>query len=149
MARERWLVVGTDFSEGARDALAHALRMAEDLGARVALVHAYEEAPGARATEDATPRLLAQVAQEVVASSATRRGIHVAPCVRRGAPWEKILNVATEYGAEMVIIGCSGQRGATREFPLGRVASRVLALSTRCVFVARPCGTSPQEGSAQ
>jgi nucleotide-binding universal stress UspA family protein len=148
MDRQRWLVVGTDFSEGSQDALARALRMAEDAGAHVALVHAYEEAPGANATEDATPGLLAQLAQEIAASSAARRGVHVEPCVRRGAPWEKILNVATEYGAEVVIIGGSGQRGAPRGFPLGSVASRVLGLSTRCVLVARPCVTSQQDSGA-
>jgi len=134
---ERWLVVGTDFSEGSRDALARALRMAEDSGARVALVHAYEEAPETNATQDAGPRLLAQLVDEIAASGALRRGIHVEPCVRRGAPWEKILNVATDFGAELVIIGCSGRRGATRGFRLGSVASHVLALSTRCVLVAR------------
>ena len=137
MAGERWLVVGFDFSEGAHDALARALRMAEDSGARVALVHAYEEAPGANAAEDAAPRLLAQLAQEIAASGAAQRGVHVEPCVRRGAPWDKILNVATEYGAEVVIIGSSGQLGAIPGFPLGSVASRVLALSSRCVLVAR------------
>jgi nucleotide-binding universal stress UspA family protein len=145
MARKRWLVVGTDFSEGSRGALARALRIAEDSGAGVALVHAYEEAPGANATEDATPRLLAQLVQELAASGATGRGIHVEPCVRRGSPWEKILNVATEYGAEIVVIGCSGQRGATSGFPLGSVAGRVLALSTRCVLIARSCVASPQD----
>jgi nucleotide-binding universal stress UspA family protein len=137
MLTERWLVVGTDFSQESRVALARALRMAEDSGARVVFVHAYEEAPGANAAEDAAPRLLAQLVQEIEASDATRRGVHVEPCVRRGAPWDKILNVATEYGAELVIIGSSGQHGATRGFPLGSVASRVLALSTRCVLVAR------------
>jgi nucleotide-binding universal stress UspA family protein len=149
MVRERWLVVGTDFSEGSQDALARALHIAEDSGAGVALVHAYEEAPGASAIEDPTPRLLARLVQEIAASSAARRGIHVEPCVRRGAPWEKILNVATEYGAEMIIIGCSRQRGATRGFPLGSVASRVLVLSTRCVLVARSCGTLQQDGAAR
>jgi nucleotide-binding universal stress UspA family protein len=144
MAGERWLVVGFDFSEGAQDALARALRMAEDSGARVALVHAYEEAPGASAAEDAAPRLLAQLGQEIAASGAAQRGVHVEPCVRRGAPWDKILNVATEYGAEVVIIGSSGQRGAIPGFPLGSVASRVLALSRRCVLVARS-----QDGGAQ
>jgi nucleotide-binding universal stress UspA family protein len=141
--------VGIDFSEGSQDALARALRMAEDSGAHVALVHAYEEAAGANATEDATPRLLERLVQEIAASGATRRGIHVEPCVRRGPPWDKILNVATEYGAEMVIVGRSGQRGATLGFPLGSVASRVLALSTRCVLVARSRVTSQQDRGAQ
>jgi nucleotide-binding universal stress UspA family protein len=145
MACERWIVVGTDFSDGAKDALERALRVAEDSGAHVALVHAYEDEPGANVANDPTSMLLEQLAQEIAASGATRRGIRVEPLVRRGPPWGKILNVATEYGAEMIIVGCTGQRGATRGVPLGSVASRVLALSTRCVLVARSRAASQQE----
>jgi len=137
MGSERWIVVGTDFSEGAQDALERALGLAQDSHANVALVHAYEDDPGANAQADPTSRLLGQLTQEIAASGATRRGIHVEPLVRRGPPWEKILNVATEYGAEMVVVGRCGQRGAIRGVPLGSVASRVLATSTRCVLVAR------------
>jgi nucleotide-binding universal stress UspA family protein len=134
---ERWIVVGTDFSDGAQDALERALRVAEDSGAHVALVHVYEDGPSANVANDPTSRLQGQLAQEIAASGAARRGIRVEPLVRRGPPWEKILNVATEYGAEMIVVGCSGQRGATRGVPLGSVASRVLALATRSVLVAR------------
>ena len=137
MGCERWIVVGTDFSDGAQDALERALRVAQDSGAKVALVHAYEDGPGANVADDPTARLQGQLAQEIATSGAERRGIHVEPLVRRGRPWEKILNVATEYGAEMIIVGCSGQRGETRGVTLGSVASRVVALSTRCVLVAR------------
>src|SRR5450432_4724433 len=136
MASERWIVVGTDFSDGAREALERALGVARDSRANVALVHVYEDEPGANARADPTSTLLGQLAQEIGASGATRRGIHVEPVVRRGPPWEKILNVATEYGAEMIVVGRSGQRGATRGALLGGVVSRVLALSTRCVLVA-------------
>src|SRR5882724_1840232 len=138
MTNERWIVVGTDFSDGAQNALECALRMAENSAAHVALVHAYEEEPGANAPDDPTPGLLAKLAQEIHASGATRRGVHIEPLVRRGPPWDKILNVATDYGAELVVIGSSGQRGSACGFPLGSVASRVLALSTRSVLVARP-----------
>jgi nucleotide-binding universal stress UspA family protein len=137
MASERWIVVGTDFSDGAHGALERALQMAEDSGARVALVHAYEEAPGANLTEDLATPLLRCLADEVAASGALARGVHVEPLVRRGPPWDKILNVATEYGAEVVVIGSSGQRGPMRGLPLGSVASRVLAFCTRSVLVAR------------
>jgi nucleotide-binding universal stress UspA family protein len=131
---ERWIVVGTDFSDGARCALLRALTVAQDSGAGVALVHAYEEQAGVKEIEDPTPRLLGQLAEEIAASGAARRGIRVEPVVRRGAPWDKILNVATEYGAEFVAVGATGQRGGG--FPLGSVASRVLALSARPVIVA-------------
>ena len=134
MTSERWIVVGTDFSDCARCALLRALSVAEDSGAGVALVHAYEEQTEIRDVEDPTPKLLAQLAEEIVASGAARRGIRVEPVVRRGAPWDKILNVATEYGAEFVAVGATGQRGVG--FPLGCVASRVLALSARPVIVA-------------
>jgi nucleotide-binding universal stress UspA family protein len=137
MASERWIVVGTDFSDGSHGALERALQMAEDSGAHVALVHAYEEAPGANMADDPARPLLTCLADEVASSGALTRGIHVEPLVRRGPPWDKILNVATEYGAEVVVIGSSGQRGPTRGLPLGSVASRVLALSTRSVLVAR------------
>jgi nucleotide-binding universal stress UspA family protein len=129
--------VGTDFSDGAQDALARALRFAKDSRASVALVHAYEDDPGGNAPADPTPSLLGQLAEEIAASGAARSGIHVEPLVRRGPPWEKILNVATEYGADMIVVGRTGQRGATRGVPLGSVTTRVLALSTRCVLVAR------------
>jgi nucleotide-binding universal stress UspA family protein len=111
--------------------------MAEDSGARVALVHAYEEAPDANPTEDPATPLLRCLADQVTASGALTRGIHVETLVRRGAPWDKILNVATEYGAEVVVVGSSGQRGPVRGVPVGSVASRVLALCTRSVLVAR------------
>src|SRR5450432_3485581 len=146
MTCERWIVVGTDFSDGAQDALDRALRLAQDSLASVVLVHAYEDEPGGHSAADPTSRLLEQLAHEVGASSAARRGIRVEPLVRRGPPWEKILNVATEYGAEMIIIGSSRQIGTTREFPLGSVTTRVLALSTRCVLVARSCVTSQRDG---
>jgi nucleotide-binding universal stress UspA family protein len=144
MRRERWIVVGTDFSDGAHDALERAVRMAEDSGARVALVHAYEESPGSELGDDPTPRLMGSLAEEIAASGATRHGVHVEPLVRRGPPWDKILNVATEYGAEMVVVGGSGQRGEIHGLPLGSVAARVLALSSRCVLVARSQGPSKQ-----
>jgi nucleotide-binding universal stress UspA family protein len=137
MASERWIVVGTDFSDGAHGALERALQMAEDAGAHVALVHAYEEPPDANATEDPASSLLRCLTDEVAASGAPTRGIHIEPLVRRGPPWDKILNVATEYGAELVVVGASGQRGPTRGLAFGSVASRVLALSTRSVLVAR------------
>jgi nucleotide-binding universal stress UspA family protein len=149
MVCERWIVAGTDFSDGAQDALERALGVARDSRANVVLVHAYEDEPGANTTADPTSRLLGRLDQEIAGSGANRLGIYVEPVVRRGPPWDKILNVATEYGAEMVVIGCSGQRGATPGFPFGSVASRVLALSTRCVLVARSCVTSQQDRDTQ
>ncbi len=145
MTCERWVVVGTDFSDGAQEALELAIRLAEDSGARVALVHAYEDAPEASIQDDPVPKLRVRLDQEVAFSRAARRGVHVEPLVRRGLPWEKLLNVATEYGAELIVVGCSGQRGESRGLPLGSVVSRVLALSSRSVVVARARLAAPYD----
>jgi len=138
MTGKHWIVVGTDFSDGARCALLLALSWAENSGAGVVLVHAYEDQTFAMERDDPTLKILGQLADEIAASGATRRGIRVEPLVRRGAPWVKILNVATEYGADFVAVGATGQRGVEAGFPLGGVTSRVLALSARSVMVARP-----------
>ncbi len=138
MIDKYWIVVGTDFSDGARCALMRALSLAERSGTNVVLVHAYEELVGGKEQADPTPALLTLLTEEIAASGAAKRGIHVEPLVRRGAPWDKILNVATEYGAEFVAVGATGQRGIEAGFPLGGVTSRVLARSSRSVLVARP-----------
>jgi nucleotide-binding universal stress UspA family protein len=137
MSLERWIVVGTDFSDGARDALECAMRLADALKARVALVHAYEETPCAHTEEDPTPKLQVQLAQEILLSRASGPRVDVEPLVRRGRPWEKILNVATEYGAELTVVGSKGQSAETPGLVLGSVVSRVLAQSTRNVVVVR------------
>lgn len=134
MQDTRWIVVGTDFSEDARSAFERALRLAEDSGARVALVHAYEEAPGGEMEGDPAPDLMDRLGEAIAASSAGKRGIQVEPCIRRGAPWDKLLNVATEYGAELIVVGKSGERG----YPLGSVTTRIVALSKRSVLVVPP-----------
>ncbi len=138
MMGKHWIVVGTDFSDGARCALMRALSLAESSGANVVLVHAYEELVGGNGPPDPTPGLLGKLAEEIAASGAAKRGIHVEPLVRRGAPWDKILNVATEYGAEVVAVGATGQRGVEAGFPLGGVTTRILVRSARSVLVARP-----------
>ena len=135
MAHQHWIVVGTDFSECAQEGLGCALRLAEATRASVVLVTAYEDDG---MPDDVDSRLMKQLEQAIAASEATHRGVQVEPLVRRGPPWEKILNVATEYGAEIVVVGRYGQRGTLRGALLGTVVTRVVALSSRSVLVVRP-----------
>jgi len=121
------------------------MRLAEGMGTRVALVHAYEETPCAGAEDDPAPSLLVRLAQEIARSRTCGPTVHVEPLVRRGRPWEKILNVATEYGAELTVVGSKGQGGETRGLLLGSVVDRVLALSTRSVVVTRAPPAASQD----
>jgi nucleotide-binding universal stress UspA family protein len=145
MERNRWIVVGMDFSDGAVRALDYALEHARVLGAHVACVHAYEDAPGTPAFHDPAPALRGQL-EEVIAQRCARASVRVEPIVRRGAPWEKLANVATELGAELIVVGADGQRGAADDGFLGTVAGRLVTTSPRSVVVVPSRG--PPDGGA-
>ena len=131
----RWIVVGMDFSDGAIRALAYALEQANALGASVACVHAYEDAPWTPASEDPAAGIRQQLDEVILLHRPTPRSVRIDSVVRRGPPWEKLANVATELGADMIVIGADGQRGAASQGFLGTVASRLVTTSRRPVVV--------------
>jgi nucleotide-binding universal stress UspA family protein len=135
---ERWIVVGTDFSSGAELALQQALTLAAESNASIALVHAYEDTPGTLASNDQPSTALHSRLEEAVRrSGAKERGIRVDCLVRRGAPWDKVVNVASELGAMLIVVGAHGQRGPMGSSLVGSVATRVVATSSRSVVVVR------------
>jgi nucleotide-binding universal stress UspA family protein len=135
MENTRWIVVGTDFSAGAACALDQAVNLAARIDASVACVHAYEDSPGASFQNDPTRAVDAQLAEAVAASSARAMGVHVERIVRRGAAWEKLLNVACELGAPLIVVGANGEGHAPHQTFLGRVASRLASIATRMVLI--------------
>jgi nucleotide-binding universal stress UspA family protein len=132
-------VVGTDFSDGADSALAQAIELAATANASIALIHAYEDPPGVVPVGDRlVDEVQSRLHEAVDRSGAKERGIRVEPQVRRGAPWEKLANAASDLGATLIVVGAHGERGAMRGLPIGSVAMRVVAHSTQSVFVVRP-----------
>jgi len=67
--------------------------------------------------------------------------------VRRGAPWDKLANVACELGAEMIVVGAGGERSVAGTRFLGRVVMRVATTSNYALLViaASDLGTEPGE----
>lgn len=129
------IVVGTDFSETASRALEQAVSLAATLHADVVCVHAWEDAPAMPLRDDPTPGFEAQLQQAVAASGAHERGVAVVTVVRRGRPWEKLLNVASDVGACLIVVGATGERNACPQLGLGTVTARLTALSTRLVLI--------------
>ena len=145
MERVRWIVVGTDFSKAADRALERAVELAAESKARLACVHAFEDPPVVQgATDDPTPALHAELADAVARSGARARGVQVVLILRRGAPWDKLVNVAADLGAELIVVGAQGQRGAA--VVLGSVTTRLAANSTRCVLVVPAHAESGGDG---
>jgi nucleotide-binding universal stress UspA family protein len=133
--RNRWIVVGMDFSDGAIRALEYAVEHAKAVGASIACVHAYEDAPGTPASHDPAPAIRQQLEEVIALRTPTPCNVRIDSVVRRGPPWEKLANVATELGADVIVVGADGQRGAARQGLLGTVASRLVTTSPRSVVV--------------
>jgi nucleotide-binding universal stress UspA family protein len=135
MERRRWLVVGTDFSPPAGRAILRGAALADELGAGLACVHAYDDVLGGLPRSDPHEELSARLAELASRVNVRFPTVAVEWFLRRGAPWEKLLNVACELGAEMIVVGASGEHG--RPFPsfVGSVVTRIAAMSNRAVLV--------------
>jgi nucleotide-binding universal stress UspA family protein len=127
------IVVGTDGSETAKQAVAEAVRLAKALGADVHVVSAFEPLRGAKiagAPEGAArvwaPRPDDQV--EGILSEATAgvrmAGVEVTPHAVQRDPADALLQVADEVGASMIVVGSKGMHGA-RRLALGNVPNKV------------------------
>jgi nucleotide-binding universal stress UspA family protein len=135
MKKGRWIVVGIDFSPGAERALVRAAELAHEIGTSLACVHAYEDPPSAPLVSDqseAARSLLDDAARLV---KALFPDLKIRCFARRGAPWEKLANVAYEVGAELIVVGAYGEHGRLHPSFLGSVTTRVAALSERSVLV--------------
>jgi nucleotide-binding universal stress UspA family protein len=64
-------------------------------------------------------------------------GAHVTPRVRAGDPASEIVHEAAQWGADLVVMGTHGRRGAARVF-LGSVAESVLCDAPCAVLVIPP-----------
>ena len=127
------IVVGTDGSETAKQAVTEAVRLAKALGAHVHVVSAYEPLRGARVT--GAPEGAAAVWQplpddkvESILSQATAgvrlAGLEVTPHAVRKDPADALVEVAEEVKAKMIVVGSKGMHGA-RRLALGNVPNKV------------------------
>jgi nucleotide-binding universal stress UspA family protein len=126
------VLVATDCGECSDAAVKYGLEMANRDGAALTLVHAFElpygcAAPFAdevlRAVQDAARAEFAKVLEPVRASVPTASGV-----LREGRPWEQVLAVAREQGADLIVVGSHGRHGLPRAV-LGSVAEKVVRLS--------------------
>ena len=141
------IVVATDGSETASEAVRQAAQLAGALAARVHLVCVYEPVPSAQDAEggidlrsesgwvlhprEAVDATLA-AASEVFAAA----GVEVDLYAQRGDPADAILDVAEERGADLIIVGNRGRAGAKR-FLLGSVPNRISHHAPCAVLIIR------------
>jgi nucleotide-binding universal stress UspA family protein len=141
------IVVGTDGSDTATQAVHQAVELAGAVGAKLELVSAYEPVPAARlsserreAPEDVqwaiNPKEDVEATLEEAAEIARGAGVEVAKFARRGDPADAILDVAEESNADLIIVGNKGMTGAKR-FLLGSVPNKVSHHAPCSVMIIR------------
>jgi nucleotide-binding universal stress UspA family protein len=141
------IVVGTDGSDTAAQAVREAIDLAKIAGAQLTIVSAYEPV-SKRRLQDEQEGAPADVAHEIgpredvnlvlnaAAAAAKQEGIEVQTRPIEGEPAEGILNVAEEIGADLIVVGNKGMTGA-RRFLLGSVPNNISHHAPCSVIIVR------------
>ena len=141
------IVVGTDGSETAKQAVKEATELAKQTGASLDVVSAFEPVAPSRLREERleapadiehavnphedVDAILAEAAREVEGS-----GVNVRTFARQGEPADAILDVAEEENADLIVVGNKGMTGAKR-FLLGSVPNKVSHHAPCSVLIIR------------
>ncbi|MGI8622868.1 MAG: universal stress protein [Solirubrobacteraceae bacterium] len=144
----RSIVVGTDGSETAKQAVQEAAALAAAVGAVLTVVSAYAPVSGQRLREErreapedvqwqVTPRedvdaMLSDAQRAIVKVGVSDVSTHA----REGDPADAILDVAEEKGCDLIVVGNKGMSGAKR-FLLGSVPNRVSHHAPCSVLIVR------------
>ncbi|MEX2447582.1 MAG: universal stress protein [Solirubrobacterales bacterium] len=141
------IVVGTDGSETAAEAVRQAVDLAKLAGASLNIVSAYEpvskrrlqgEQEGAPADvqHEIGPREDVNLVLDAAAAEAKKAGVEVQTHPVEANPAEAILEVADETDADLIVVGNKGMTGA-RRFLLGSVPNNVSHHASCSVIIVR------------
>jgi nucleotide-binding universal stress UspA family protein len=140
------ILVGTDGSDAAGVAVAHAVEMARALGSRLQIVSAYEPIPERRLRVErihVPSDVQVNMREEVLALLESARRDAAATGVSRietfarvGDAADAILDVAEEQRSDLIVVGNKGMTGATR-FLLGSVPNKVSHHAPCSVLIVR------------
>ena len=141
------IVVGTDGSDTAKEAVRQATELAKALGASVHLVSAFEPIGEGRLREErqqvpddlqwmVNPREDVDATLKDAGGEIDAAVIPVEIYAREGDPADAILDVAEEQNADLIVVGNKGMTGAKR-FLLGSVPNKVSHHAPCSVMIIR------------
>jgi len=133
------LLVATDFSRGAADAVARAVRLPLAPGATMHLLHVLPASMPSRLAARAERNALSQIQQTAaiasrVAKAAGNAALNIHTEVVAGPAHVEIIRRARAEDAELVVVGRHGKRGL-RELLVGSTAIRVIRIGDIPVLV--------------
>ena len=141
------IVVGTDGSETASEAVKQATELAKAMDGVLHIVSAYEPVPRDRLREESAevpgdvahsvgPREDVNQVLEGAAKTAKQAGIEIQTHPREGEPADALLDVAEDVKADVIVVGNKGMTGAKR-FLLGSVPNKVSHHAPCGVWIVR------------
>jgi nucleotide-binding universal stress UspA family protein len=141
------IVVGTDGSDTATEAVKTAIELARLSKAKLEIVSAYEPIPQDRLKQEVegipgdiaqvvNPREDVQLVLDRAAAEAKKAKVDVVTHPREGDPADAILDVAEENDADLVLVGNKGMTGA-RRFLLGSVPNKISHHSPCDVWIVK------------
>ena len=141
------ILVGTDGSDTAAEAVRQATELARATGAKLDIVSAYQPISQGRLREESGeipgdvayavgPKEDVNVILETAAGPAKEAGVEVGTHAREGDPADAILTIAEEVGASVIVVGNKGMTGA-RRFLFGSVPNKISHHAPCSVYIAR------------
>jgi nucleotide-binding universal stress UspA family protein len=141
------IVVGTDGSDTAGEAVRQAIELAKALDAKLQIVSAYEPVADTRLREEAqqvpddlqwmvNPREDVEATLSEAKERADEAGVDAETFARQGDPADAILDVAEENKSDLIVVGNKGMTGAKR-FLLGSVPNKVSHHAPCSVLIIR------------
>jgi nucleotide-binding universal stress UspA family protein len=138
------VVVGTDGSDTAKEAVRQAIELAQSHGAQLNVVSAYEPVYESRMWSERkdVPQDRDLIMKDVeatlsqAADQSEGAGVKVETFSREGDPADAILDVAEQRGADLIVVGNKGMTGAKR-FLLGSVPNKVSHHAPCSVLIVR------------
>jgi nucleotide-binding universal stress UspA family protein len=144
------VLVPTDFSAFADQALDYAIRLARTFNARLTLLHIIQPVPMAGVDMGvALPETYLQELEEAVQGSmedalarVTAAGLTGERVVLYGVPFQEIVETAKARQVDIIVMGTHGRTGLMHVL-LGSVAEKVVRLAPCSVLVVRPLANAP------
>jgi nucleotide-binding universal stress UspA family protein len=139
----RRILVCIDRSPLSEPCLQHAIAISKSLGSAITLLNVVQpppERPGQSMDVldwEVSRQEASAYMERLEREGTTASGQHVETRLEQGHPSERITAVAREVGADLVVLGTHGGRGAAA-WNLGSTVLQVLAVTRGSVLIARP-----------
>lgn len=145
------ILVPTDGSATAREALDHAVSLAERYDASLHALYVVDTRmiPASPHADDviAAIRAVGEEVTEGAVAVATRADVACVGSIRAGVPASEILDYGADNDVDLVVMGTHGRTGL-RRYLLGSVAERVVRESTVPVLTVRGDGHTNTDADA-